>query len=198
MTVALAIFCALQPTVRAQQPAAVPAFTSDFEGITQLPADWTVEGNVSIDTNEAFKGAHSLVLSRTQLEAEKPCSVVTPAFKTKPGLWDISGGIKPDLYSPDSSFDGMVTLECLDASGKVVGQIIVSDVFGKNGWNTFGGQFEIPKAAVASTRPTGTSGLTNFRSPISGKRRTSISTGSSFPPWRWGTCFTRPIRGWSA
>jgi len=141
---------ASQTQAQAQQPAPTPVFANDFEAITQVPSDWTVEGDVAIDAKEAFKGAHSLVLSRTQLDAEKPCSVVTATFPTKPGLWTIGGGIKPDLYSPDSSFDGVVTLECLDDAGKVIDQISVADVFGKNGWNGFGGQYEIPKATVAS------------------------------------------------
>ncbi len=61
-----------------------------------------------------------------------------------------TGGIRPDLYSPDSSFDGVVTLECVDAKGVATGAITVSDVFGKNGWNGFGGKYEIPKGTVSS------------------------------------------------
>ncbi len=139
-----------QATQASPPPAPPQGFTYDFEGSLQLPADWTVEGDVTVDDKEAFKGAHSLVLSRTQPDADKPCSVVTSSFKTVPGLWNITGEIKPDLYSPDSSFDGQVILECLDATGKVINQITVSDVFGKNGWNAFGGQFEIPKGTDSS------------------------------------------------
>ena len=141
----------LLPQMARAPEAAAPAFSNDFEKITKVPADWEVHGNVTIDTQEtAFKGAHSLVLARQQTEVESPCSVVTSTFKTKPGLWTVTGGIRPDLYSPDSSFDGRVTLECLDATGNVTAPIVVSDVFGKNGWNAFGGQYEIPKGTVAS------------------------------------------------
>jgi hypothetical protein len=131
-----------------EQVSAGPAFACDFEGSSQLPAGWTTAGSVSIDiTSTAFKGTHSLLLSRTQADAEKPCSATSPAFKVQPGIWDIEGGSRPDLYSPDSSFDGSVALECLDASGQVISTIMLNDVFGKNGWNGFGGQFEIPKNA---------------------------------------------------
>ncbi|MCE0484729.1 MAG: hypothetical protein LV479_10890 [Methylacidiphilales bacterium] len=134
-----------------QQASSGPAFSTGFEGITQLPSDWTTEGNVSIDaTSPAFKGTGSLLLSRAQLDAEKPCSATSPAFPTQPGIWEIDGGCRPDLYSPDSSYDAKVILQCLDASGKVINEITISDVFGKNGWNSFGGQFEIPQGTVSS------------------------------------------------
>jgi hypothetical protein len=138
------------------QPAApvastTPAFTADFEDITQLPPDWTTEGHVSIDTtNTAFKGTHSLLFSRTKDEVEKPSYAVSPTFPTQPGLWDIEGGSRPDLYSPDESFDGTIALECLDATGNVIDSITVSDVYGRNGWNGFGAQYEIPKNTVSS------------------------------------------------
>ncbi len=98
----------------------------------------------------AFKGTHSLLLSRTAADAEKPCSATSPAFPVQPGLWDIEGGSRPDLDSPDSSFDGTVVLECLDAGGQVVSSITLNDVFGKNGWNGFGGQVEIPKDTASA------------------------------------------------
>jgi hypothetical protein len=127
-----------------------PVFSADFENITRLPSDWITDGAVGIDTKEAYKGSHSLVLSRTEPDADKPCDVTTPAFKTGPGLWIITGGIKPGLNSADSSFDGIVVLENLDASGKVINTITVADVFGRNGWNGLDGQFEIPKDTVSS------------------------------------------------
>jgi len=132
------------------QEAATPAFKADFEDAATLSPDWKTEGSVSLDTKFPYKGTQSLLLSRTHEDAEKPCSALSPTFKVQPGLWDIAGGVKPDLYSPDSSFDATATLECLDDSGQVVDQITVSDVFGKNGWNPFGGQYEIPKKAVAA------------------------------------------------
>jgi hypothetical protein len=138
------------PPAPPQTAPPVQNFSCDFESSNQLPSGWITEGDVAIDEKEAFKGSHSLVLSRTEPDADKPCSVVTSPFKTQPGLWNVGGEIKPDLYSPDSSFDCVVTLECLDASGKVANSIIVSDVFGQNGWNAFGGQYEIPKGTDSS------------------------------------------------
>lgn len=165
LTAALALFVYSLTACRQQPPAAetkqeappppveaasTPAFACDFEGSTQLPAGWVFEGNAAIDTTTSFKGTQSLMLSRTQVDVDKPCTATSPTFPTKPGIWKIGGGIRPDLYSPDSSFDCIVTLECLDAAGNVVRGIILSDVFGKNGWNAFDGQFEIPKNTVAS------------------------------------------------
>ena len=139
-----------EPSIEAAADTA-PAFEADFEGTSQLPAGWTTEGDVSIDSKStAFKGVQSLLLTRAQADAEKPCSATSSSFPVQPGLWDIEGGSRPDLYSPDSSFDGTVTLECLDAAGNVANTITLNDVFGKNGWNGFGGQFEIPKDTVSA------------------------------------------------
>ena len=52
------------------QPA---AFKSDFEGAARLADGWTVKGDVSIDTTTAFKGGHSLVLSRPADRVDRPC-----------------------------------------------------------------------------------------------------------------------------
>ena len=143
------------PTVVAAEgtPASdAPAFTEDFEGGGQLPAGWTSEGSVVIDgTSPAFKGSHSLCFSRTQADAEKPCTATSVPFKAQPGMWDVEGGSRPDLYSPDSSFDGLTTLDCLDVNGIVITSLVINDTFGKNGWNSFGGQFEFP-AHTATAR----------------------------------------------
>ena len=60
------------------------------------------------------------VLDQPAEDAEKPCSVTTPSFAIAPGLWEIDLACKSDLKSPDNSFSGVVSLECLDASGKLV------------------------------------------------------------------------------
>ncbi len=90
------------------------------------------------------------MLSRTHDDAEKPCSATSPAFKAGPGLWNIGGGIRPDLASPDSSFDGIVTLQCLGADGRQIDELTVADVFGKNGWNPMNGQFEVPQGTTSA------------------------------------------------
>ena len=133
---------------RAQSPAPEP-YSCDFES-PALPAGWKIEGNVTLDSSAPFEGKQSLLFTRTKPDAEKPCSATSPDFKVIPGIWDIKGGVKPDLYSPDSSFEAVVLLDLLDASGKVLDEKTVSNVFGQNGWNPFETQIEIPKNAVAA------------------------------------------------
>jgi hypothetical protein len=131
-------------------PSAAPAYTCGFEDTTQLPAGWVVQGNVSIDSKTAYKGSQSLVLARTPEEVEKPCSAQGPSFPVKPGLWDVSVATKSDLKSPDESFDGTVTLEYLDASGKQMEQTTLADVFSKNDWQAVTQRVEIPKGAASA------------------------------------------------
>jgi hypothetical protein len=151
LALAAAVFFGSSPSrLEAQESTKPPAFAEGFEHGSALPAGWTSQGDVTIDTTNPFKDNQSLELSRTQADAEKPCFALSPTFGTKPGLWNLTGGIRPDLYSPDSSFDCLVALECLDAKGQIVDTITISDVFGKNGWNSFGGQYEIPERTVAS------------------------------------------------
>ena len=134
--------------LQAQSPAPEP-YSYNFEDAT-LPSGWKTEGDVKLDTSAPFEGKQSLLFTRIKADAEKPCAVTGPSFKVIPGIWDIKGGVKPDLYSPDSSFEAVVLLDILDDSGNTLDEKTVSNVFGKNGWNAFEIQVEIPKKAVAA------------------------------------------------
>ena len=57
-----------------------------------------------------------------------------PTFAAAPGQWEIGLACKADLHSPDNSYSGVVTLECLDAAGKVIERFTLADVFGKRDW----------------------------------------------------------------
>jgi hypothetical protein len=128
-----------------------PAFKSDFEGTAQLGTGWTTEGGAAIDTRTAFKGRSSLLLSRSLENVERPCSVTSPAFPVVPGQWEIGLACKSDLHSPDSSYNAVVEIECLDGAGKVVDRITVADVFRQRDWQPVKKRVEMPKG-VASAR----------------------------------------------
>ena len=106
---------------------------------------------MAIDTKTAFKGSHSLVLSRSLEAVERPCSATSPAFAAAPGQWEVGLACKSDLHSPDNSYNGVVTLECLDAGGKVIDRLTLADLFGKHDWQPVHKRVELPKG-VASAR----------------------------------------------
>ena len=129
------------------QPA---SFQNDFESARQLPAGWTSEGRVSIDRQTAFKGRQSLVLEQPAEDAEKPCSMTTATFAAAPGLWQIGLACKSELKSPDSSFDGVVTLECIDRAGRTVDSIVLADLFGRKSWQPISKRIELAKGVSAA------------------------------------------------
>ena len=127
------------------------SFKNDFESVTQLPAGWTSQGKIVIDKQNAFKGKQSLVLEQPPENAEKPCSVTTASFAVTPGLWEIALACKSDLKSPDNSFNGVVTLECLNGSGKTVNAVVLADLFGRKNWQPISKRVEVAKG-VSSAR----------------------------------------------
>ena len=127
------------------------AFKNDFEAVEKLMDNWTVEGTVAIDAKMAFKGTQSLVLSRTLDAVERPCSAVSPGFAVAAGQWEMRLACKSDLNSPDNSYNGVVTLECLDAQGKIVERLSIAELFGKKEWQQINKRVELPNG-VSSAR----------------------------------------------
>ncbi len=111
-----------------------PGWSCGFEDATSLPNGWSSEGQISITPQDAFKGADALVLDRAAADREKPCSATTPAFPITAGTWEFSCATASDLESPDSSYDGVVTVETLDAGGKIIDQVVLADTYGKHPW----------------------------------------------------------------
>src|SRR5581483_2909349 len=52
--------------------------------------------------------------------------------------------------SPDNSYSGVVTLECLDAAGKLVERFPLADIFGKRDWQPINKRVELPKGVTAA------------------------------------------------
>ena len=83
-------------------------------------------------------------------DVEKPCCVTTASFAVTPGLWEIVLACKSDLKSPDNSFSGVVTLECLDGSGRRVDSIVLADLFGRKNWQPISKRVELAKGFSAA------------------------------------------------
>ena len=114
--------------------AAEPApWTCSFDDAA-LPAGWTGTGSVSVAGQDAFKGAGALVLERVAAEREKPCTVKGPVFPVGLGTWEFACAAATDLESPDASFKGVVTVDLLDAAGKVIESSDVVEPYGKRPW----------------------------------------------------------------
>ena len=66
-------------------------------------------------------------------------------------MWQIALGAKSDLLSPDSSYQGIVLLESLDASGKPLGSVSLVELFKQRNWQAVSKRVEMP-AGVATAR----------------------------------------------
>ena len=154
-----ALFAGLLPCcsglaeVSAPNPAPAPAFADSFDAGAQSIADWKKEGAVSIDTMQPFKGGGCLLLSRSTENITSPVSAVSPSFPAGGGAWDVRLAVRSVLVSPDASYSGTVTLECLDASGKVIGQgqpPAVADLFKSNNWQSIDTKVSLPADTAAA------------------------------------------------
>ncbi len=138
--------------VEALQPAVVQAaaFHADFEKSDQLPDGWTVQGKARIDTQEAFQGKHSLLLEQAAAAVGRPCAAVSPAFKVAAGTWEITLAAKSDLVSPDSSYQGIVLWETLDAAGSLVDSVSLTELFKRHNWQAVRKQVQVPARAASA------------------------------------------------
>ncbi len=125
-------------------------YSCDFEDAATVPPEWKSEGAISIDPKDAFQGKHALLVQRSAADIEKPCSAEGAKFPVTPGQWTVSCALKSELTSPDSSFNGMVSFEIFDASGKQIETHTVGELFGKHAWQLARKRVEIPKQAAAA------------------------------------------------
>ncbi len=126
------------------------AFKSDFAKADKLPDGWTIEGDITIDSKTARQGGRSLLLSRSLDAVERPCSAVSPPFTVASGQFEVGLDCKADLNSPDDSYNGVVTLECLDAQRQVAERFTIADLFGKRDWLQASKTVELPKGTAAA------------------------------------------------
>jgi hypothetical protein len=138
--------------IEALQPAIVQAatFKADFEGTGRLPAGWSAEGSVGVDRTQAFRGRQSLVLQRAARHEDEPCWALSPALKVAPGVWQIALAAKSDLASPDSSYQGIVLLEWIDASGKPLGSASLVELYKQRNWQAVSKRLELPAGAATA------------------------------------------------
>ena len=121
----------------------------DFEATAKLPEGWSSQGNVTMDTKVAFMGKSSLLLQRAEADVEKPCSVTSAPMAVTPGNWRIALAVRSELKSPDSSFNGVISLEYLNREGKVLDSLKLVDIYGVKNWQAFNKRVEVPVEATA-------------------------------------------------
>ena len=117
-------------------------FNSDFASGSLSPA-WTIQGDVTTDATQSFSGNASLRLNRKPENVGKECSAISPLFKATPGQWKISLASKSALISPDTSFDGVVSVEFY-AGSTVLDHVVVADIFGTHNWQEIAKEIQAP------------------------------------------------------
>lgn len=113
------------------------SFHAGFD-VPEALDDSRTEGDVALDPVRPYKGAASLRFARAKEHMDsRPTSVVLRAFPVCEGRWDLSGALRGELHSPDSSYNGTVRLDLLDAAEAVVCRREVAIITGKADWQKF-------------------------------------------------------------
>ncbi|MEZ0387483.1 MAG: hypothetical protein ACAI34_10475, partial [Verrucomicrobium sp.] len=123
------------------------AYQSDFNE-PGLPKGWTKEGDVTVTKAVKFQDVASLQLSRTLEQLSQPVSATGPLFPVSSGKWQLGAAVKADLTSQDSSYNGVLILECLDRSGKLLDRLVLADVYGKREWKPIKATVDLPAGAA--------------------------------------------------
>lgn len=131
--------------------AAEPApYSLGFEADDALSSA-TVAGKVTIGNKDPYKGSGYLALSREKADVDKQKTEAALAgFAAKEGLWDVSATLRSRVYSPDSSFNGTVRVELLDAAGKSLERVELGVISGDTPWKTFRKRIELPAEAASA------------------------------------------------
>ena len=138
----------IRAIARVEAAIEVDPYAEDFDKSASLPNKWKVEGPqsaVSVISEGAFNGQHAVRVQRSEQQLNQNVKVQGAAFPAIPGLWDIGGATRSDLYSPDNSFAMRVHIEALGSRGQVLESKTVVDQFKKKNWKPFKKQVVFPK-----------------------------------------------------
>ncbi|HOK55948.1 MAG TPA: sugar-binding protein [bacterium] len=115
----------------------------NFEDVVNISENWEIKGNINVIEGDSFSGKKSLVLERSEKNVNVETSALSKIFNVKPGILRIQGVGKSELYSPDNSYCGKVSVEFLDSNKKVIERQEVIIFTGKTNWQTFSKEIEI-------------------------------------------------------
>lgn len=147
----------VEPVVDFAKPRALVAMASqtatvlyreDFEH-APLAKGWESVGEVKRLDGEAFKGKGALQLSRSLESINQPVTADGPSFQVLAGTCEVSGAGQSAVYSPDESYQGVISVAWLDGSGKSTARSVVQELRGTNVWLPFNRSVEVPAGAVA-------------------------------------------------
>ncbi len=126
-------------------------FDGGFEKLAQIPNSWKAEGNVSVNSKDAFKGKNSICFERAEKDIDKPTSLVMESFSAKEGIWEFGVAYKSDIFSPDDSYNGMVYVESINGNGKVMDTFEFTLIKGKGeGWKEFKKKIDLPNGTASA------------------------------------------------
>ncbi len=124
------------------------SYANGFEGGTEFPSSWKADGSVKIVKGDAFKGGSFLLLEKTKEQMDQqPCGLLLDSFPVKEGVWELSAATKSSLYSPDSSYNGMVNFAIFDGAGKKLNRFEIAIATGDSSWKSVKKRMEIPAGA---------------------------------------------------
>ena len=130
--------------------AAGSVYQVDFKKLVALPASWKIQGQVTISAAGGFGGGRCLTIARTKARHFQAAGIVLAPFPVRAGRWRIQGAMKSDLVSPDSSYDGELSLQVLNKAGAVVKTAVVGTISGRKAWHLFRKTVELPTGSATA------------------------------------------------
>lgn len=131
------------------KPQPVSTFNQNFEPPQDL-AQWKVEGTAGIESGSAYQGERALVLRKTEVTLRDKVTATGPEFQVGPGTLLIEFAAKSDLTSMDNSYNGTLSVEFFDTTGKPLGPYELGAWFRQNPWKKTVAQVQVPDTAASA------------------------------------------------
>lgn len=132
-------------------PDAAPAFIADFEppsADSPSVEPWGLTGAAAIESGDAFQADRALVLRKTEATLRDKVTATSPGFPVGAGSVEVSFAAKTDLVSMDNSYNGTLSVQFLDAAGRVLSGSELAALFRQSPWKKFTGIVPVPDKAV--------------------------------------------------
>lgn len=113
-----------------------------------MPKGWS--GAAKVDESTGFKGNRSIVLEKTQETLRQEVKAMSPAFPLSPGMQQIGFATRTEMESMDNSYKGVLGIEFLDASGKVLENKPLAEPYRKSSWRPAVLEVQAPKGTTSA------------------------------------------------
>ena len=105
-----------------------------FDNSEKMVSEWTFLGDVKLDKSQGFKSSGALLLEKTERTLYSEVSATSQPILLHEGVWSVGYAVKSELQSMDNSYQGDLSVEILDRSGRVLERVSLISLYNKNPW----------------------------------------------------------------